>query len=98
MKFDKLAHGRRCHMAFPGICSGDPAKVVPCHIRRGNVGGIGKKPPPVCIIPGCFECHSAYDGRTKTDYTRDELDAMVLAGLLQWLAWLYQEEYLLGVA
>jgi hypothetical protein len=99
VKFEHLAHGRRCYLGFPGICCHNPEKVVPCHLRFGAVGGMGLKPPPVCSLPGCFDCHNALDGRVQTDlYTQDELKAMALVGLLQWLAFLWNEEYLIGVA
>ncbi len=97
MTLEKLARGQRCYMAFPGICSHDPTKVVLCHIRRGNVGGTGIKPPPICALPACFECHNAYDARTCTSYSRTELDAFVLVGLNQWLAWLYRQEIIVVV-
>lgn len=96
MKFEQLAHGQRCYMGFPGVCCGDPAKVVPCHIRRGNVAGMGQKPPPVCLLPGCFNCHNAYDGRGSSPFTREQMDVMVLAGLNQWLKFLWDNEYLIG--
>lgn len=97
MSLEKLAQGQRCYMAFPGICCGDQAKVVLCHVRRGGTGGMGIKPPSICALPGCFDCHNAYDGRYRTSYSRDELDAMVLVGLVQWLAWLWKGEYIIAV-
>lgn len=96
MTLDQLCHGRECFLRFPGICNGNSATVVPCHIRRGHISGRGQKPVPICCLPGCFDCHNAYDGRTKSDYTRDELDAMVLVGLVQWLSYLWAEELIIA--
>lgn len=93
---ERLCHGQRCYLGFPGVCSGDPAKVVPCHLRRGNVAGMGQKPPPVCCLPGCFECHAALDGRAPCEWSRDEMDAMALRGLVQWLAYLWHEELIIA--
>lgn len=99
MKYEHLAHGKQCYLRFPGICSGNYEYVVPCHIRVGGVGGTGLKPPPVCSLPGCFECHAILDGRVQTDlYTQDQIRSMTLVGLVQWLAWQWKEEYLIGVA
>lgn len=101
MKYSRLAHGQRCFLAFPGICSGDPAKVVPCHLRLGGVAGTGQKPPDICSLPGCFECHAILDGRAKTLlYTRDEILSMTCVGLVQWLAEQWKREYLIpgGIA
>lgn len=98
MKYERLAHGRECYLRFPGICNGNPATVVPCHLRIGGVGGMGLKPPPVCSLPGCHECHAVLDGRVPTMLTQDEIRSMTLVGLVQWLAWQWNEEYLIGVA
>lgn len=100
MHLERLCHGQPCYLRFPGVCSGDPAKVVPCHLRRGGVAGVGQKPPPIACLPGCFECHAVLDGRAKSEYDRDELDAMALRGYVQWLCWLWSREYLIpgGIA
>lgn len=101
MTYERICHGKRCYLGFPGICSGDPAKVVPCHTRVGGVGGMGIKPPPICTLPGCYECHSVLDGRVQTKlYTKDELRSMAFVGLVQWLAWQWENEILIpgGIA
>lgn len=94
----KLCHGQQCFLRFPGVCSGNPERVVPCHLRIGNVGGTGQKPPPICCLPGCFECHNLLDSRVQSDlYTQDEIRSMTLMGLVQWLAWLWKREYVIAV-
>jgi hypothetical protein len=96
-KLAKICHGQRCYFGFPGVCCGDPAKVVPCHLRAGNVAGMGQKPPPVCCMPGCFDCHNVFDGRTKSKFSKTELYAMAFAGHQQWLAWMWRNEILIPV-
>lgn len=98
MDLVKLCHGQRCYLGFPWHCSGDPATVVPCHLRIGNVAGTGQKPPPLCCVPGCFNCHNVLDGRVQSEhYTKEQIQAMTLVGLNQWLAYLWQNEYVIGV-
>lgn len=94
-KFEDVCYGQRCYFAFPGICSGDISKVVPCHLRRGNVAGAGQKPSPICCMPGCFECHNAFDGRVPTHYSRAGLDSMAFVGLVQWLDYQWRQEILI---
>jgi hypothetical protein len=93
-KLERICRGQRCYLGFPGVCSGDSRKVVPCHLRIGNVAGSGQKPPPICCLPGCHECHAVLDGRAKSRYSRDEIRAMTLMGFVQWLAWLWTREYI----
>lgn len=98
MTIEKLARGKDCYMRLAGICNGNPETTVLCHIRRGNVGGFGIKPPPICAVPMCFDCHNAYDARIRTRYTREQLDAEALRGLVQWLDFLWKHELLILVA
>jgi hypothetical protein len=101
MTYDKLCHGQECYLRFPGICNGNSTTVVPCHLRVGGVGGTGLKPPQICTLPGCLNCHNVLDGRVQTDlYTQDEIRSMTLVGLVQWLAWQWKREILIcgGIA
>lgn len=63
------------------------------HIRRGNVAGIGQKPPNLCGVFACNPCHAVIDGRTMLPgLTRRELDAdYVLPALCRTLAVVSQE-------
>lgn len=96
-ELDDLCHGQRCYLGFPSICSGDPARVVPCHLRIGNVAGTGQKPPHLCCLPGCFECHAVLDGRTPTKHSRETIHSWTLMGLNQWLAHLWKNEIVIAV-
>lgn len=95
----QLAAGQRCYLSLPGIC-GSPETVVLAHIRRGGIAGVAQKPCDAAAFPMCHACHDAFDGRTRTDYTREQLDAEALRGLVQWLTYLWQNEYIIpgGIA
>lgn len=99
VSLEKLARGRQCFLRLPEHCNGDPETTVLCHIRRGGTAGIGMKPPSICAVPMCSDCHSAYDGRVKAgNYSRDQLDAEMLRAHCQWLDWLWSEEIIILVA
>lgn len=83
----QLARGKPCYMRLPG-CSHNTEQTVLAHIRRGNVAGMGAKPSDLCAIPVCDPCHSQYDGRVPSPFTRTQLDAEALRALVQWLTWL----------
>lgn len=93
----ELAEGQPCYLRLPG-CSHDPEQTVLAHIRRGSVGGMGRKPPDVCAVPLDSYCHDVVDGRIKTGLARTEIDAELLRAQNQWLAWLFENEYLIVVA
>lgn len=81
----KLARGQACTARLPG-CLGDSETVVLCHIRRGNIAGIGQKPPDLCGFFGCMACHSLADGRQHmANLSRLEIDQAILFALLRTL-------------
>ena len=93
-----IAEGQKCYLRLPG-CTHDREQTVLAHIRRGNVAGVGQKPPDVCAVPMCDHCHGTYDGRYRANgMTRAELDAEALRAQNQWLAWLWNEEIIIVVA
>jgi hypothetical protein len=92
----EFAEGKPCYARWPG-CSHDRAETVLAHIRRGNVAGGGQKPPDVCGLPLCNFCHAVFDGRIKTQMTREQMDADLLRAMVQWHAWLWENEYLIAV-
>jgi len=82
----ELARGQDCQLRIYGHCSHDPEKVVLCHVRKGNIAGTGQKPPDICGIFGCYECHQVIDGRTTTEYTVVQIESMMLHGMARTLA------------
>lgn len=97
MTLEKLARGQACHVRLPEVCNGNPETTVLCHIRRGNLGGMGIKPDSIFAVPMCSSCHDVFDGRVPSGYSRAELDAEVLRALGQWLSWLWKNEYIIAV-
>lgn len=93
-KLRRLARGKHCYVGAPE-CSHDPARTVLCHIRRGGVAGMGQKPHDVLALPGDDICNAIMDGDSPTVWTRDELDAAILKGYVQWLDYLSRQEIVL---
>lgn len=81
----KLARGQPCRLRIPNICAPGPQNesVVLCHIKRGWLGSL--KPPDIIAVTGCSACHAAIDGRQKVEYTREQMDAMILRALCEQL-------------
>lgn len=94
----QLAAGKPCSLRLPGICNRDETSTVLAHIRRGNTAGGGMKPADINAVPLCSACHDAFDGRTRTSYSRYQLDAEMLRAHVQWLDYLAKEEIIIVVA
>jgi hypothetical protein len=88
----KLAEGQDCKLRFPHYCNRDSTTVVLCHLKRGWCGSI--KPPDIVAVYGCSTCHDIVDGRMQTDWTREEIDSMILYALCEQLAYYAKEEIL----
>ncbi|EIV9529801.1 TPA: DUF1364 domain-containing protein [Klebsiella aerogenes] len=79
----KSARGRECQVRIPGVCNGNPETSVLAHYRLAGTCGTGCKPDDQQGAITCNCCHDAIDGRTKTEYTRDELRLMHAEGVLR---------------
>lgn len=86
MNLRKAAQGRECTVRIPGICNFDPATTVLAHLRRGGAGGMGIKPPDVCGVLACSDCHDVLDWRRKVDLDPAVLDSYALDALCRTLA------------
>jgi hypothetical protein len=84
-----LAKGKSCQLRLVGICNFDSSTVVLCHIRRGGVAGVGQKPPDLCGLWACSECHAAMDGRRGPFDAPSDTD--ILEGLNRTLALVSKE-------
>ncbi len=94
-KLRKSARNQPCHLRIPGVCNGNPETTVLCHIRRGHVAGMGQKPPDVCGVFGCSDCHDLIDGRQNIMFlTEAEIDGLILEGHMRTLAWWDRNGYL----
>ena len=78
----KSARGRECRKNS-GVCNGNPETSVLAHYRLAGTCGTGCKPDDQQGAIACNCCHDAIDGRTKTEYTRDELRLMHAEGVLR---------------
>jgi len=66
---------------IPGVCNGDPAKVVLAHL---NGGGMAMKRPDTSGAWGCSDCHDVVDGKNYGhEYTADEVELMFLEGVIR---------------
>lgn len=88
----ELARGKPCMVRVPGICNSNPETTVLAHIRRGNVAGMGQKPPDTCAVWACSSCHDLIDGRSK--HPAYAIDELILAALVRQLAWYDKHEVL----
>ena len=95
MNLRKAAQGRDCQMRIPGVCNFNAETTILAHVRRGNSGGMGQKPPDVCGVLACSDCHDLIDHRNNMGaYTPAEIDTMILDGLCRTLTLWTKEELL----
>lgn len=93
-KLRKAAQGEPCQLRLPGICNGNNETTVLAHIRRGNVAGVGMKPPDLCAVHACSACHDAMDRRSSMGaITPSELDGYILEALCRQLSWWISKGY-----
>ncbi len=77
------ARDKECQIRIPGICNGDPATTVLCHL---NSGGMGCKASDLaCGSWGCSSCHDAVDGRIMSEHPKETLLLWHLEGVVRTL-------------
>jgi hypothetical protein len=69
-KITRSARDKECTIRIPGVCSGDNATTVHCHLPGG---GVGAKRNDLFGARGCNLCHDAVDGRTEVAIHRGTL-------------------------
>lgn len=79
-KLRDSARGQECQIRIPGICNHDNETVVLAHL---NGGGMSTKHSDLFASFACSSCHDAIDGRIQTKYFNDELDLMLLQGMVR---------------
>lgn len=77
-KLRNSARGQDCNIRIPGVCNFNPETTVLCHVGKS---GMGQKPNDYHATFGCSACHDAIDGRSKTDWHKEELEAMANDGM-----------------
>lgn len=90
-RITKAARGRDCQVRIPGHCNGNPETVVLAHYRMAGTCGTGYKPNDLQGAWACSGCHDAIDGRSKSDYTQDELSLMHAEGCFRTMDTLISE-------
>lgn len=79
-RITKAARGRDCQVRVPGHCNGNPETVVLAHYRMAGTSGMGFKPNDLQGAWACSGCHDAIDGRSKTEFTQEDLRLMHAEG------------------
>lgn len=65
-------------------CNYNPETTVFCHINSADAGkGMGLKASDLFGFYGCSECHNVLDGRTKSEYNKEELDLLAYHALIR---------------
>lgn len=78
-KLRASAKGEQCSLRLSPRCTDEYGAVVLCHIGRSR--GIGIKCGDHFAVYGCNHCHDVIDGRVKSEFSRDEIDAQKLRAL-----------------
>lgn len=83
-KITASAIGESCTVRIPNVCNHDVNTVVAAHLSGVRFGhGFGRKVNDIHIAYCCSACHDALDGRTKANYTKNELKLMHLEAVIE---------------
>jgi len=88
-KYTQSANMQECQVRIPGTCNYTPETTIFAH-----VGGAGLAYKHYNIIGAyaCSDCHDAVDGRAiNNDYSYDELQHMMLDGMVRTLTIMINE-------
>jgi hypothetical protein len=85
-KLRKEARNRDCTV-MSNVCNRDPETTVLAHLNLRSIFrcGMGQKPPDWAGAWACSSCHDLIDGRTSTDYSKEECEHMHLVGMVRTL-------------
>ena len=91
MNLRKLARGQECMVRIPGVCNHNSETTVLAHIRHQWLSR-GSKPPDICGVWACSNCHDLIDGRTRHNIVYGAiLDNHILCALMRQLHWYVKE-------
>lgn len=83
-KIRKSAMNENCTVRVPGHCNNDITTTVLAHINSVRLGhGVGIKTNDIFGAYCCHECHSAIDGRERSNWTKKELKLFHIEGILE---------------
>lgn len=77
-KIRESARLEPCQIRIPEVCNFNPETTIGAHLGGG---GMAYKKSDIHMAYGCSACHDAVDGRTKTNYSKDELELMHRQGV-----------------
>jgi hypothetical protein len=79
-KYTKSARNQDCQVRMPFVCNYRTETTVFAH-RNG--GGMGTKNLDIHGSYACSDCHDVYDGRVKTDYSKEEVETWFDDGIFR---------------
>lgn len=91
MNLRRAARGRECTVNLDGVCNWNPETTVLAHFRLTGFCGMGMKPDDALGAWCCSACHDAIDGRTRTQFSKDELESAHMRGVIKTFAQLRKE-------
>ena len=92
MNLRNHAKGKACMIRIPGYCVPNPKTTCLAHLRMAGITGGKQKAPDLLGAHACAICHDIVDGRTKTEYTRDDIRRWHLEGIMRTQYALIREE------
>ena len=93
-KLTESARGQECHVRIPGVCNGNPETTVLAHLKPTGHGTMGGKPPDICGVFACSDCHDVIDGRRFVRFLVNDVENYAKDGHLRTLIWWGQNGYL----
>ena len=93
-KLTESARGQECHVRIPGVCNGDPETTVLAHLKPTGHGTMGGKPPDVCGVFACSDCHDVIDGRSWASVEYRDAKEYANDGHFRTLIWWHNNGYL----
>jgi hypothetical protein len=63
-KILSAARDEQCTLCIAGVCNGDPATTVACHLPDES-HGMALKAHDLLVVFACHKCHQAMDGQVR---------------------------------
>lgn len=83
-KITKSARGEDCAIRIPNVCNRDNETTIFAHLSGVRFGhGMAHKVLNMFGAYSCSSCHDLVDGRTRSDYTADQIRIMHLDGVIE---------------
>lgn len=80
----KSARMEDCTIRIPGVCNFNQETTIFAHLPGVRFGhGMAHKVLNMFGAYSCSSCHDLVDGRTRSDYTTDQIRIMHLDGVIE---------------